>query len=122
MDKVSAGKQALKEIRQEMIDALQEEGATPQFVAKNLKRLAQYKGKKPFSFKGDVIYSEEMDFPEVQRAATRDIAELGEMLPSNKVHHTGQVTINQLPDDATEEDKLRVEAWMKIQKEKSKSL
>jgi hypothetical protein len=48
-------------------------GATIEFRARRLKELAEFKGKKPFSYEGSVVYSEPLDFPDVQIRAIHEI-------------------------------------------------
>jgi hypothetical protein len=62
--------------RCEVLDACGTLGISPESVLLNLKRLAEFKAAKPFSFQGQIIYSDPVDLPEIQLAATKVLADL----------------------------------------------
>jgi hypothetical protein len=101
MDKETAGKEAAREIHKETEEALQRNNATPDFIIKNLMRLATYKGEKPFSFQGVLVYSKELDYPEVQRSATMDLAQMSRMLPDRNINLTSEIIEKRSPEELT---------------------
>lgn len=76
-----AGIEAGSQTRRETIDACNRLKLTPDFVLTRLKRLAKYKGKKPFHHQGDIIYSDPLDDPHVQLGAIKELAAILDMYP-----------------------------------------
>lgn len=66
------------------MDACRALGITPESVLLNLKRLSEFKAAKPFSFQGQIVYSEPVDLPEIQMAATRVLADILGMKEADK--------------------------------------
>ena len=83
---VELGKVAASEAVAEFREALVEKGATNDFLAENLMKLAKFKGEKPFNSKNGIIYTEPLDDPKVQLAATKEIIALkGVQTPSKAI-------------------------------------
>ena len=68
----------------EVLDACRALGITPESVLLNLRRLSEFKAAKPFSFQGQIIYSEPVDLPEIQLAATKVLADILGMKEADK--------------------------------------
>ena len=78
----------------------------PDYLPKNLKRLAEFKGKKPFMHRGEIVYAEDLDFPEVQLGALKELGiYTGDRVEKKQVNgalviiHPGEVN---KPEDAGE--------------------
>ena len=83
---VELGKVAASEALAEFREALVEKGATNDFLAENLMKLAKFKGEKPFNSKDGIIYTDPLDDPKVQLAATKEIIALkGVQTPSKAI-------------------------------------
>lgn len=63
-------------VAREIAEACSALGITCESVLLNLKRLSEFKAAKPFSFQGQIIYSEPVDLPETQLAATKVLADI----------------------------------------------
>ncbi len=59
----------LAQVREEIEGA----GAGLSYRIRRLKELAEFKAAKPFSYLGDVIYSDPLDFPDVQLKAIHEL-------------------------------------------------
>lgn len=66
---VEAARRTIDQVRK----ALEDAGATLEFRVRRLKELAEYKGKKPFSYEGRIVYSKALDFPDVQLKAIHEM-------------------------------------------------
>jgi hypothetical protein len=66
------------------MDACRALGITLESVLLNLKRLSEFKAAKPFSFQGQIVYSEPVDLPEIQMAATKVLADILGMKEADK--------------------------------------
>ena len=84
MDRETAGREAANEVRQETLEACKRRKITPDYVISRLKKLSRFKGKKPFNDKGRIVYTDRLDFPEVQLHATSELAMLLDMKPAAK--------------------------------------
>jgi len=73
MDRETAGREAGDEVHQEFIEACKRRKATPDYLIRRLMKLSRFKGKKPFVDKGKIIYTDRLDFPEVQLKATIEL-------------------------------------------------
>lgn len=80
-----AGEEAGRQVRHETLEACRALGITPKSVLLNLKRLSRFKGAKPFCFQGDIFMSDPLDYPEVQLGATKELALILDMHPSEKL-------------------------------------
>lgn len=89
MDPREAGAEAAKEVRKETLEACQRRRVTPDYVIRRLKKLSKFKGRKPFTLKDSIIYSEPLDFPDVQLRASSELADLLDMRPSKRAEITG---------------------------------
>lgn len=54
-------------------DLLEAAGASLSFRVKRLRELMEFKGRKPFANGGEIIYSESLDFPDVQLRAIHEL-------------------------------------------------
>lgn len=84
-----AGVEAGRQARRETIDACNRLKLTPDFVLTRLKRLAKYKGRKPFHHQGDIIYSDPLDDPHVQLGAIKELACILDLYPSKDSDQEG---------------------------------
>jgi hypothetical protein len=89
MDRETAGREAANEVRQETLEACKRRKITPDYVISRLKKLSRFKGKKPFNDKGRIVYTDRLDFPEVQLHATSELAMLLDMKPAAKHELSG---------------------------------
>ena len=76
-----AGVEAGKQARQVTLDVCKRLKIDPDFILRRLKKLAKYKGRKPFHYQGDVIYSDPLDDPHVQLGAIKELAAILDMYP-----------------------------------------
>ena len=89
MDRETAGREAANEVRQETLEACKRRKITPDYVISRLKKLSRFKAKKPFNDKGRIVYTDRLDFPEVQLHATSELAMLLDMKPAAKHELSG---------------------------------
>ena len=96
-----AGQEAGRQVRRETLEACQRLGITPKSVLLNLKRLSRFKGAKAFCFQGDIFYSDPLDYPEVQLAATRELATILDIHPDTHLDLSGSVVVieSNVPDE-----------------------
>ncbi|OPY84204.1 MAG: hypothetical protein A4E65_00342 [Syntrophorhabdus sp. PtaU1.Bin153] len=81
---MQAGVEAGSQARRETLDACKRLSVTPGFVISNLKRLARYKGKKPFKGKDDdILYSRPLDDTSAQLGALKELATILDMRPKD---------------------------------------
>lgn len=64
-----AARRTIAQVRKSFEDA----GAGLDFRVRRLKELAEFKGKKPFSYEGEIFLSEPLDFPDVQLKAIHEM-------------------------------------------------
>ena len=98
--------QATEEVYRGVRSLCKEQDAGPEFVIRNLRRLARFRGRKPFLPRGVItvqakdgekeektlsnvlVYSKLIDFPDVQLNATKELAALQDLYPAQKQQHT----------------------------------
>jgi hypothetical protein len=78
---MEAGIEAGRQARRETLDACRRLKIDAVFVVRNLKRLAKFKGKKPFHFQGFISYSEPLEDPVVQLDAIKELATILDIYP-----------------------------------------
>ncbi len=126
--------QATEEVYQGVRSLCSEHDAGPEFVIRNLRRLARFRGHKAFLPRGVItlqakegekeektlsnvlVYSKLMDFPEVQLNATKELAALQDLYPAQKQQHTFPEGIpfqlSEIPKDELPALKAAAEAYV----------
>jgi hypothetical protein len=76
-------------LKDEIADACERLAITPDSLLANLKRLSTFSAPKPFSFQGQILYSEPIDHSEVQLGATKVLADILGMKEAERLDPTG---------------------------------
>jgi len=107
MQDPDAGREAVHAVRENTLEMLAHRKVTPDYIVRNLKRLSKFKAKKPFNDKGIIVYSDRLDFPDVQLKASVELAQMLDMYPDKSINlkHTGNMIVDtgiRRPEDADE--------------------
>jgi hypothetical protein len=81
----------LKQLNSPIIDALDNEGITPSYLAKLLKKELEAKHVKVFQHQGEIIESEPLEALDIRQKARQDAHKLRGDYPAERKHITGDV-------------------------------
>ena len=96
------GKKVLESLNSPIVQALNDQGITPSYLAELLRKELNAKQIKVFQHQGEVIYSGEVPALEIQQRARMDAHKLMDHYPKEKIEVEG--TIFQVMDYAKEKE------------------
>ena len=81
----------LKQLNSPIIQALDDQGITTEYLAKLLKKELKAKKVQVFANKGEIIYSDDLDALEIQQKARQDAHKLRGDYPAEEHRITGEI-------------------------------